>query len=310
MAKATKKNEGFSFWGMFPSDNRSRKLDDYLWWSWESVIHHMYFLVLFVMRQFSETPTGWKLNLEKECLSFVTIFGGDETGARNCAERSMLLFGGLWFKTPDPTEEELMWVGRMVINYQHSEGIFHFWICLTGVYIAYCYACAGKPDDANVPTIPYWARWSAFLSMYVEVWIMCVPYLFVFWWPFGEGFAYEPRHGVLEKVAATSDDPFIDGIHLGAVMLSFLVVSIWVLYLDFKAMCNFWNNLHGDDVPLFVTITIYAIPSAIFAALYFDFHSVPPGGGIDGFGGPLSLSVFGGLHDFYPISIGGVTIFR
>lgn len=295
---------------MFPSDNRSRKLDDYLWWSWESVIHHMYFLVLFVMRQFSETPTGWKLNLEKECLSFVTIFGGDATGARNCAERSMLLYGGLWFKTPDPTEEELMWVGRMVINYQHSEGIFHLWICLTGAYVAYLYACAGKPDDANVPVIPYWVKWSNFLAMYVEVWIMCVPYLFVFWWPFAEGFAYEPRHGVLARVAATSDDPFIDGIHLGAVMLAFLVVSILVLYLDFKAMCCFWNSLHGNDLPLFVTVSIYAIPSAIFAAIYMDFHSVPPGGGIDGFGGPLSVAVFGALHDFYPIVINGVTIFR
>jgi len=309
MAKSkAAKSTGFALSGMFPSDDRARKSDDYLWWAWESVVHHMYFLVLFIMRQFEPQAATWKLNLLNECFSYVAIVGGNKHQAEQCAERSMLLFGGLWFKTPDPTDEELDWVGRMVLNYQHSEGIFHFWIIVTGLYIIYKYGQAGSIE--NKPEISMTVRWSMFLALYVETWIMCVPYLFVFWWPFSEGFQYEPQHGVLKRVVAVTDDPFLDGVHLGAVMMVFLVVSIWVLYLDYKAMHIAWNNLYGQSVPLFVTFTIYAIPSAVFAALFMDFHSVPPAGGIEAFGGPLSVAIFGGLHDFYPIVINGVTIFR
>ena len=51
------------------------KGNNIIWWSWESVIHHMYFLVLFVQRQFSPTDAAWKLNLEKECGFMQKLFG-------------------------------------------------------------------------------------------------------------------------------------------------------------------------------------------------------------------------------------------
>jgi hypothetical protein len=280
------------------------KANNLLWWMWESVIHHMYFFVLFVMRQFSPTDVAWKLNLEKECGFMQKLFGMQERVTAHCAEGSMMLFAGIWFDTAKPSEDQLNWIGRTVMNFQHCEGIIHLWIILAGLAIIFI---LGRHTDKNTRwqdlPVPLWLRYSFFLAMLIETWSMCVPYMVLFTWSVN---AFKDKHPVLAEIQKmeVSEDPFYDGANLGFAHMCFLWVSLLCIIFDGLALHKAFlfipsidsmgsTSLFGHRGQL-LTFLLWVLPSAIFAFLLEDFNIF---GGIRG---PYSGFILEGLHNAFP----------
>eukprot|EP00937_MAST-01D_sp_MAST-1D-sp2_P000176 g176.t1 len=259
-------------------------------WVWESVLHHLYFLVLFVQRQCSNQSVPWKLNLEKECEFFQLIGGGDPM---QCAEQSMTLFAGLWFNTSDPTEAELNWIGRLVMNYQHCEAIFHTGIIVTGLlYIVY-FARNDRGKDGKAAAVPAWLRWAFFFFMFVETWLMCVPYLFLFDWAW-KGFKYSPANPIVEKIKAIGNDEFRDGVYIGGMMMSFLLASVACIVLDGIALWKSWFHARNMDADIDIkTLYCFLAPAAAFYVFHQDF------GEATGQRGERAERVVNGLHGLF-----------
>lgn len=147
----------------FYNPNLSVATNSMIWWTWESIIHHMYFIVLFVQRQFSEKwETGelWRVNMEKECEFFAQFFGGD---SKFCAEASISIFAGLWFRNPNPTPKQLNWIGRLIANYQHCEAFIHFLIVIFGLAIVL--RLAKQKKDLGAYAVPGFIRWAFFAGV-------------------------------------------------------------------------------------------------------------------------------------------------
>jgi hypothetical protein len=288
---AVKKQDGTKpfFW----NDVLPYKANNLLWWSWESVIHHMYFFVLFVQRQFSPTDVAWKLNLEKECGFMAKLFGMEERVTYHCAEGSMMLFAGIWFDEEKPTDEHLNWIGRTVMNFQHCEGIIHAWIIVSGLAIIFILGRHTKAGTnwEDLP-VPLWLRYSFFLSMLIETWAMCVPYMVLFTWSVN---AFRIKHPVLAEIQKIeyAEDPFYDGANLGFAHMSFLWVSLLCIIFDGLALHKaflFIPSIPGQ----MLTFLLWVVPSAVFYYLLEDFNIF---GGVRG---PHSGMIVQALHDVFP----------
>jgi len=215
------------------NEDLSYEMNVIMFWAWESIIHHMYFAVLFVQRQFSETwslgkEQLWKLNMEKECAFFSQLFGGDPS---QCAYASITLFTGLWFDTATPTESAKAWIGRVITNYQHTEASIHFLIILTGFAIVAMLSGKEKADDKGIYTVPGWLRWLFFLALYFETLIMCFPYLALFYWAWDAASSGQPIVQTMQSFGS-NNNLYVDGIQMGASLITMLWVSIIVLILD------------------------------------------------------------------------------
>lgn len=264
------------------------KRNMYMFWAWESVVHHMYFIYLFIFRQFEDRQYLHKLNLLKECEFLQNIFR--TVKPKLCAESSMVLFSGLWFNTSNPDNDELAYVGRTVTNYQNMEAIFHFWIVISGLHIIYLL------NTRKV--VPVWLRWSFFGSLFVETWIMCVPYMVVFDWTW-QAFDYNnPTNAITSTIANLGTDKFIDGTHLGAAIVTFWWVSFVVLILDGWAMYRAWCMVKDGQPKLigdFATIAMFLVPTVLFSMFYKDFFDSEQAGNI-GFRDNMADYIIGGLH--------------
>lgn len=117
----------------FPSNEGFNK--NYYFWCMESAIHHTYFFVLFVKRQFSNNTVLWTLNLEKECEFISDLYRTNNTMTKNCAESSIMLFTGIWFNEESPKIEQLNYIGELVKHFQNTEGVFHLWIIVSSILI-------------------------------------------------------------------------------------------------------------------------------------------------------------------------------
>jgi hypothetical protein len=237
-----------------------------LFWAWESVVHHVYFLVLFVQRQLSETWSSgelWRLNMEKECAFFSNLFGGNPT---LCAESTMTLFSGIWFGTPRPSADQLNWIGRIVTNYQHSEAMIHSLICLSGLLLI------AKLSDATAKhqRVAGWLKWSFFASLFFETWTMCVPYLVLFGWAWS-GVTPSPRSSLADTLAAMGQDPFLDGVQMGAALITMFWVSVTVLILDAWAMFRAWQYAMDGRDTLALNVALYGGLSAALLVYLHDF---------------------------------------
>lgn len=247
-----------------------------IFWCWESIIHHLYFIVLFVQRQFSETwESGelWRLNMEKECGFFANLFGGD---ARLCADSTMTLFSGIWFETPNPTGKQKNWIGRMVTNYQHSEATIHFLICIFGLIVVFKLAGVSKakknsPLSDGVSATPAWLRWALFLVLFLETWIMCVPYLFLFGWAWVG--VIPPKNPIVDTMASFGSEPYMDGIQMGASLITMFWVSVVVLILDAWAMFRTWQFAMGNKDNFLLNTFIFGGSTAAFTYYAMDFFS-------------------------------------
>ncbi len=243
-----------------------------MFWAWESIFHHLYFIVLFVQRQFSDTwATGelWRLNMEKECAFFSDLFGGDRT---LCAESTMTLFSGIWFNTDKPSDNQKNWVGRMVTNYQHSEATIHFLICILGFLVCAYLSTVKKPTNDAHSVVPGWIRWGFFFSLFFETWTMCVPYLVLFGWAW-DAITPNPRNPIVDNLASMGSDPYMDGIQMGASLITMFWVSVVVLILDAWAMFRAWQFAMGWKDTLFMNVALYGGCTAFFLYFLQDFFS-------------------------------------
>mmetsp|Transcript_2700 Transcript_2700/g.8140 ORF Transcript_2700/g.8140 Transcript_2700/m.8140 type:complete len:303 (-) Transcript_2700:112-1020(-) len=240
-----------------------------MFWAWESVVHHLYFIVLFLQRQASETwNTGelWRLNMEKECAFFSKLFGGDAT---LCAESTMTLFSGLWFNTGTPTPEQLNWVGRIVTNYQHSEATIHFIICITGLLLIA--RLSDETKDRGAEAVPGWLRWSFFAALFFETWTMCVPYLLLFGWAWAA--MMPPQSAIASTVEAMGGSPYLDGVQMGASLITMFWVSVLVLILDAWAMFRAWQFAMGGKDTFVLNTALFGGMTAAFAFYAGDFFN-------------------------------------
>lgn len=250
-----------------------------IFWAWESIIHHMYFIVLFVQRQFSdkwEQKLLWKVNMEKECNFFSLLFGGD---ASFCAEATSSLFAGLWFRVDKPNGDHLNWIGRLITNYQHNEAIFHFTIVIFGLIIVAQLGSVTKKTKEVAAGVSGFVRWVFFCSMAFEVYTMCVPYLFLFawvWTPFVES----PKNGLVDFIESfNQNDSFLTGIQFGAALITMFWVSVVVLILDMLALIYAWNFARNGKSNLILSSSLWAIFGSAIVALMIEFFSPTGRGG-------------------------------
>lgn len=243
-------------------------LSSIVFWSWESIIHHMYFIVLFYQRKLAPVAdVNWKVGLEKECAFFVNLFGGK---VDQCAQMNAVTFAGLWHATPTPDDDQKLTVGHLIMSFQNFEAVIHHAIVLTGLALVW-YVGQNKP-------VPKAVSWGLFLSLFFETWTMCVPYMVLFDWEL-RAFEYQPRNPLVKTVqdigpAIGDSEPFLDGFYLGGSVISFWWVSLVVLFLDGFATYRAWQFCVGEkDGALWSpkTILMMAVPAAIFAFFVQDF---------------------------------------
>ena len=187
---------------IFSNPHVSHKTNSMMWWAWESIVHHLYFVFLWVQRQFSQKwelgdSELWKLNMEKECDFFENLFGGDK---KLCAEGTIKTFAGLWFRTDKPVESQLVWIGRVIANYQQCEAVAHLLIIILGFVIVAI--LSEEKSDRYGDAVPAWIRWSFFLTLLFEVFAMCVPYSGLFTWVL---MPFMNVEGGISPLAATSE---------------------------------------------------------------------------------------------------------
>lgn len=251
------------------NDDLNRLNANVLWWAWESVIHHMYFEVLFIMRQFAEQDESslWTLNMEKEAESFASAFSGNTTVL---AKQAGALAAGMWAGTPNPQPKDLNFMGRLITNFQHSEGIIHTWIIISGLLMIYKFGQCRTDEDVkrNISTP---LRWSMFLALFIETWTMCAPYLIIFEWMWKPFRLENPRFGgaMSKTISDFGEQPFMDGFFIGAMLMAFLFVSIIVLILDGWAYHKFYQFLNVKSVML--DQLVYVVPVVIFSVVGQDF---------------------------------------
>jgi len=197
----------------------------------------------------------------------------------------MTLFAGLWFNTGNPSEKQLEWIGRLVMNYQHCESIFHTGIIVFGLLYVLCMGCASGKSKGSC--VPFFIRWTFFFFMFVETVLMCIPYLFLFYWAWG-AFKYSPRNPIVSTIENVGDDKFLDGVYIGGMMISFLFTSVVCLVLDGAALWKSWFHARNTPVQLdFITIVVFVGPCLAFAYFYYDFtagESTVATGGVEGRG--------------------------
>lgn len=268
-----------------------------LFWAWESIFHHLYFIVLFLQRQVSDTwATGelWRLNMEKECGFFSQLFGGDPT---LCAESTMTLFSGIWFSTPNPTNAQLNWVGRLVTNFQHSEATIHFCICIFGLLL--CSELAKCRDTNQALDAPAFLRWGFFLALFFETWTMCVPYLVLFGWAWDAVIANPDgsHNAIVDTLTAMGKDPYSDGIVMGASLITMFWVSVIVLILDAWAMYRAWQFAMKTKSNWIIDLALFGGCTAAFMFYLQDFFTE----GSRGSAGVATLSTrtLDALHGFF-----------
>lgn len=238
------------------------------WWSWESILHHLYFIVLFYQRKLAPMEkVNWKVGLEKECAFYVNLFGGK---ADQCAQMNAITFAGLWHNVDNPDDNQKLTVGHLIMSFQNFEAVIHHAICIFGLALVYRVWAEKK--------VPAFVSWGLFLSLFFETWTMCVPYMVLFDWEL-RAFSYEPRNPLVEVVKAVGpelgdSDAFLDGFYLGGSVISFWWVSLVVLFLDGLATYRAWQFAVGEEKgSLFSgwTIMMLSVPAAIFAFFVQDF---------------------------------------
>mmetsp|Transcript_529 Transcript_529/g.709 ORF Transcript_529/g.709 Transcript_529/m.709 type:complete len:262 (-) Transcript_529:376-1161(-) len=231
-----------------------------------------------------------RLNMEKECAFFSNLFGGD---ARLCADSTMTLFSGIWFDTDKPTPEQKNWVGRMVTNFQHSEAILHFTIVIFGLIMVFYLAFQNKNVKA-----PALIRWIFFAALFFETYTMCWPYLFLFGWAW-DGVTPNPRNTIVDTlVSLGSEDPYMDGIQMGASLITMFWVSVIVLILDGWAMYRAGEYAMGRSMSsLMLQWLIYGVTTSYF--FYYANEFFKPGArGSEGTA-TLATQTLDWLHGLY-----------
>lgn len=206
--------------------------------------------------------------MEKECEFFKLLFGGNSAF---CADSSSSIFAGLWFRTPTPNSKQLNWIGRLITNYQHSEAVIHFAIVILGFVIVYYLGSITKKTKGVSCGVPGWIRWGFFISLFIEVYTMCVPYMFLFAWAWLPFIQLEKGPLVTFVENLDDNDSFLKGIQLGAALITMFWVSVVVLILDTWATVKAWNfAVNGKDA-FFASSVINGVCLAFTAYLWIDF---------------------------------------
>lgn len=257
----------------FYNPNLSFASNSILWWTWESIIHHMYFIILFLQRQFSDkwaTRQLYKVNMEKECEFFSLLFGGN---SKFCAEATSSLFAGLWFRTPNPGKSHLDWIGRLITNYQHSEAVIHFMICFFGAIIVLYLGTITKKTKVTGAGVPALFRWCFFVSLAFETYTMCVPYLFLFSWVWTP-FIQNPKDGLVEYIESfNSEDKFLGGVQFGAALITMFWVSVVVLVLDGWATIKAWEFARNGNSNIVLSSSLVGSSGLILVLFMVEFFS-------------------------------------
>ena len=258
----------------FYNKNLSPEVNSILFWTWESIVHHIYFIVLFVQRQFSEkweTKELWRVNMEKECEFFAMLFGGDPYF---CAASSTGIFSGLWFRTSQPNMEQMNWIGRLIANYQHCEAIIHFLICILGLIIVVKLGNVSRKTGEIACGVSDWIRWGFFVSLHIEVYTMCFPYFFLFGWGWLP-FVARPKDPLVSYIESFSEeDSFLSGVQFGAAWITMFWVATLVTVLDTWAMLKAWNFARNGQESSMLAALVFGVPAGVSLNVWFrDFFS-------------------------------------